>query len=85
MKALIFLLIFAVTGCATMRAMREMDAIQKEGAMNMVAWNQARATLHSMCSASSKTNLKSYPCEPRLVKMSGNPSTDDWQFVKLPP
>jgi len=64
-----------------MRAMREMEAIQKEGAINTVAWHQARATLDSMCSAPSKT----YPCEPRLIKMSNNPSTDDRQFVKLPP
>jgi hypothetical protein len=63
--------------------MREMDAIQKEGAINTVAWHQARATLRSMCL--SRPNHIPYACEPRLVKMSNNPSTDDWQFVTLPP
>ena len=57
----------------------------EEGAINTLAWDQARTALHSMCSASVKTTDKAYACEPRLVKMSNNPSTDDWQFVELPP
>lgn len=80
MKTLLFLLMFAATGCSTMMAMKEMDAIQKEGAINTVAWYQARSTLHSICSDPTKANV----CGPRLIKTSNNPSTDDWQSVNLP-
>jgi|SRR5919109_957094 hypothetical protein len=79
------LLIFAATGCATTTATKEMEAIQKEGVTNTVAWYQAREILRSMCSGPTKTNTKAYLCEPRLIKTSNNPSTDDWKSVNLPP
>lgn len=37
MKTLLVVLMFSTTGCSTMMAMREMDTIQKEGAVNTVA------------------------------------------------
>lgn len=67
-----------LSGCSAMMAMKEVEAIQKEGPINTAAFYQARAELHSMCNSGDTF------CAPRLVKMGNGIETEDWQYEQLP-
>lgn len=78
-KLTLFFIVVLLSGCTTTRAQKEIDALQKEWVVNTVAWYQARETLRGICSEKPNT------CAPRLIKMSNEPSVNDWQSVLLPP